>query len=58
MIYKVHKMLGNQQVVGAPEMDIKKAFNYISYTKLAQKIADLRINKNLIGYIQLFLTNK
>lgn len=37
-------------------MDGKETFEYVSQVKLMQRMCDLSINKNLIGWTQSFLT--
>lgn len=39
-------------------MDVKGAFNHVSRARLAQRMADLGIDDDLIGWMQSFLTNK
>lgn len=39
-------------------MDIKRAFDYVFWIQLAQKMADLSINNNLIRWTQFFLTDR
>lgn len=39
-------------------MDVKEAFNYVSQAKLVQRIANLGIDNNLIGWTEFFLTDK
>lgn len=38
-------------------MDVKEAFNHVSWVQLAQKMADLGIEDDFIGWTQSFLTN-
>lgn len=39
-------------------MDVKGAFNHVSRARLAQRMADLGIDDDLIGWMQSFWTNK
>ena len=39
-------------------MDVKGAFDHVSRAKLAQKVANLDIDNNFIGWTQLFLIGK
>ena len=58
MIDKVHKIWEDKQIAVVLLMDIKRAFNYVSQSRLIQKIDNLCIDDNLIGWTQLFLTDK
>lgn len=49
LIYKVNKIWKKQQLAKALLMNVKRAFDHVSQVKLAQKIADLGINKDFIG---------
>lgn len=39
-------------------MDVKKAFNHISKTKLVARMLELKIDEDLICWTRLFLTNQ
>ena len=58
LIHKVNKIWKNQQLAGALLMDVKEAFDHVSQAKLAQKMADLGIDEDLIGWTQSFLTDR
>ena len=58
MIHKVHEMWENQPVAGALLMDVKGAFDHVSRARLAQRMADLDIDNDLIGWMQSFLTDR
>lgn len=49
MIYKVHKIWETKEVAGALLIDIKRAFDHIFQTKLAERRADLAIDNILIS---------
>ena len=49
MIHKVHKIWETKQVAITLLMEVKKAFNHVSQTKLLWRMVDLGINNDLIG---------
>ena len=57
-IRKVHKMWENKYIAGALLIDVKRAFDYVSQARLVKRMANLGIIDNLIGWTQLFLTNR
>ena len=58
VINKVYKTWEAKQVAGALLMDVKGAFDHVSRAKLAQRMADLGIDNDLIGWTQSFLTGR
>lgn len=50
VIHKVYKTSDIKQVTGVLLMDIKEAFDHVSRAKLAERMADLGIDNNLIGW--------
>ena len=58
MIHKAHESWENQQIAGALLMDVKGAFDHVSGARLAQRMADLGIDNDLIGWTQSFLTDR
>lgn len=57
MIHKVNKTWENQRLA-ALLMDRKGAFDHAPQAKLAQRMADLAIDENLIHWTQSFLTDR
>lgn len=57
LVYKVQDVWKNRQIVEVLPINVKRAFDHISRTKLAQKIADLGINNNLIEWAKSFLSD-
>ena len=58
MIHKVQKIWEDKQIAGALLMDIKGAFDYVSRAKLVQRMKDLSIDNDLIGWTKSFLTDR
>ena len=58
MIHKVHGIWKDKQIAGALLMDVKGAFDYVSRTKLVQRMRDLGIDDDLIGWTKSFLTDR
>ena len=58
MIHKVHKTWEDKQIAGALLMDVKGAFDYVSRAKLVQRMKELDIDDDLIGWTQSFLTDR
>lgn len=58
MIQKVPEIWENQYIITVFLMDVKRAFDYNFWAKFMQKMADLNINDDLIGWMQLFLINR
>lgn len=58
MIHKVHKTREEKQIAGALLMDVKGAFDYVSQVRLIQKMSDLGIDDDLIGWTQSFFTDR
>ena len=58
MIDKLHKVWEDRQIAGALLMDVKGAFDYVSRAKLVQRMKDLGIDDDLIGWTKSFLTNR
>ena len=58
MIHKVHEIWEDKQIAGALLMDVKGAFDHVSRAKLVQRMADLGIDDDLIGWTQSFLTDR
>lgn len=50
IIHKVHEIWENKQIAGALLLDIKGAFDHVSQAKLVQRMADLGIENDLIGW--------
>ena len=58
MIHKVNASRENQQLAGALLMDVKGAFGHVPRAKLAQRMADLGIDEDLIGWTHSFPTDR
>ena len=58
LVQKVQDIWNNRQIAGTLLMDVKGAFDHVSRAKLAQRMADLGIDDNLIGWTQSFLTDR
>ncbi len=58
LIQKVQEVWQNRKIAGALFMDVKAAFDHVSRAQLAQKMFDLGIDDDLIGWKQSFLTNR
>ena len=58
IIHKVYKTWEEKQVAGALLMDVKGAFDHVSRAKLAQRMANLGIDNDLIVWTQSFLTGR
>lgn len=57
IIHKVYEIQENRKLASLLLMDLKKVFNYVSQTKLVQRIVNLGINNNLMGWTLSFLKN-
>lgn len=55
LIQKVKESWERREIAGALLMDVKGAFDHVSRAHLAQKIADLGINDDFIGWKKSFL---
>ena len=49
LIQKIQETKESQKIAGTLFMDIKRAFDYVSWVQLAQKMSDLDIDDDLIG---------
>lgn len=58
MVDSVHKIWNQKKIAGALFMDVKGAFDYVSRVKLAQRMKELGIDNDLIGWTQSFLTER
>ena len=58
MIENVHESWDEGKVAGALFMDVKGAFDYVSRVKLAQRMRELKLDNDLIGWTQSFLTDR
>ena len=58
LIQKIQAVWQNQKIAGALFMDVKGAFDHVSRAQLAQKMYDLDIDDDLIGWTQSFLTDR
>lgn len=58
MVKNVYKSWDQKKVVGALFMEVKDAFDYVFRVKLAQQMRDFKIDNDLIGWIQSFLTDR
>lgn len=58
IIHMVYEIWESKQVAGTLLMDVKGAFDHVSRAKLAQTMADLGIDNDLIGWTQSFLTDR
>lgn len=58
MVNNVHKIWGEKKITASLLMDVKGAFNYVSRVKLARQMRQLRIDNDLIGWTQSFLTDR
>ena len=58
LVQKVQEIWKNRQIAGALLMDVKGAFDHVSRAQLAQRMADLGIDDDLIGWTQSFLTDR
>ena len=58
MVDSIYKVWDEKKIAGALLMDIKGAFDYVSRLKFAQRIRQLRIDNDLIGWTQSFLTDR
>lgn len=58
MIENVHESWDEGKVAGALFMDVKGAFDYVSRVKLAQRMRELKIDNDLTGWTQSFLTDR
>lgn len=56
LIQKVQETWKHQKIAGALLMDVKGAFYHVSRAQLAQRMADLGIDDDLIGWTKSFLT--
>ena len=55
---KVQETWKNRKIAGALLMDVKGAFDHVSRAQLAQRMADLGIDDDFIGWTQSFLTDR
>ena len=58
LVQQVHEIWENKKIAGALLIDVKGAFNHVSQAKLAQRMSELGIENDLIGWIQSFLTDR
>ena len=58
VIHKVYKTWEAKQIAGTLLMDVKGAFDHVSQAKLAQRMANLGIDNDLIGWTQSFLIGR
>ena len=58
LIQKVQETWESQKIAGALLMDVKRAFDHVSRAQLAQRMADLGIDDDLIGWTKSFLTDR
>ena len=58
MIHKVRKTWEDKRIARTLLMDVKGAFDYVSRAKLVQRMNELGIDNDLIGWIQSFLTDR
>ena len=58
LIQKVQEVWQNRKIAGALFMDVKGAFDHVSRAQLAQRMSDLGIDDDVIGWTQSFLTDR
>ena len=58
LIHKVQEIWEGRKIADALFMDVKGAFDHISRAQLAQRMSDLGIDDDLIGWTQSFLTDR
>lgn len=58
MIYRIHQVLENKQVLSILFMDKKSAFVYVFWAKFIEQIAKLDIENDRISWTKSFLTNR
>ncbi len=58
MVDSIHKIWEEKKIVGMLLIDVKGPFDYISRLKLAQRIRQLGVDNDLIGWTQSFLTGR
>ena len=58
LIQKVQEAWESRKIAGALFMDVKGAFDHVSRAQLAQRMSDLGIDDDLIGWTQSFLTDR
>ena len=55
---KSTRSLVKSEIAGALFMDVKGAFDHVSRAQLAQRMSDLSIDDDLIGWTQSFLADR
>ena len=58
MVDSIHKVWYEKKIAGTLLMDVKGAFDYVSRLKLAQRMRQLGIDNDWIGWTQSFLTDR
>ena len=58
LIQKIQAVWQNRKIAGALFMDVKGAFDHVFRVQLAQKMYELGIDDDLIGWTQSFLTDR
>ena len=58
LIQKVQEVWESRKIAGALFMDVKGAFDHVSRAQLAQRMSNLGIDDDLIGWTQSFLTDR
>ena len=58
LVQRIHEIWENKQIAGALMMDVKVAFDRVSRAELVQRMADLGVDNDLIGWTQSFLTDR